>query len=100
MGDARTGEILKLTPQSVITGRVLDEDGDPLPAAYVQIFTPQYENGYRTLRSLDATNVDDTGRYRLSRIAPGHYYLRASALNRTISTRSWTRAAKTPASLA
>jgi protocatechuate 3,4-dioxygenase beta subunit len=70
-----------LTPQGVITGRVLDEDGEPLQFVQIQALRSQYvRNRMRWVPAASAT-TDDTGQYRMISVAPGRYLIQAS-LNR------------------
>jgi carboxypeptidase family protein len=67
--------ILRLTPQAVITGRVLDEDGDPLPQISIQLFQYGYLRGKRRQHSLGYAMTNDLGEYRLFDLPPGRYRL-------------------------
>jgi len=73
---AVNGFTLSLTPLSVISGRVVDSDGDPV--ARVDVAAVQYGYGAGTLeqqfRARAAT--DDRGQFRLSGLFKGPYYLR------------------------
>jgi hypothetical protein len=39
--------VVRLMPQAVITGRVLDEDGEPVPQISLQLFRYEYSRGKR-----------------------------------------------------
>jgi len=70
---------LRLIPHGVVTGRVLDEDGEPVE--YVQISTMRYRffNGKRQLAPAGGgTATNDLGEYRIFQLAPGKYYLTAT----------------------
>src|SRR5689334_7261654 len=75
---------LRLTPQGKVVGRVLDEDGDPLANAYVQLVGFRYIRGKRQLTPLGAERTDELGEYRLSGIVPGRYYIVASYQSRPL----------------
>ena len=62
-----------LAPLATLSGVVLDDNGDPLQGASVQLLTIRYEAGRRQLVSAEvaARVTDDVGRYRLFGIAPG-----------------------------
>jgi 5-hydroxyisourate hydrolase-like protein (transthyretin family) len=67
-----------------ITGRLLDEFGEPLLGARIQATRPRIVRGVRQLVAVGASDTtDDTGSFRLFGLAPGTYYvtatLRASA---------------------
>jgi protocatechuate 3,4-dioxygenase beta subunit len=68
----------KLTPHAVITGRILDEDGDPVAAVQVQLARMGYSQGRRQLSYANGGTTDDRGEYRIYGIAPGKYYVTAT----------------------
>ena len=70
---------LRLTRGGVITGRVLDEDGEPLARARVTVQRYQYIRGERQLTPAGADQTDDRGQYRVFGLPPGDYYVSASA---------------------
>lgn len=76
-GQALQGVLLKLLPQAVIAGRVLDEDGEPLADAPVQALRITYAYGKRLVPAA-VTTTNDLGEYRLHGLAPGRYYISAS----------------------
>ena len=74
---------LKLTPQAVITGRILDAEGEPVADARVALEGYQYINGRKQLMprfSGGGHTTNDLGEYRLFGVAPGKYYLKATAM--------------------
>jgi protocatechuate 3,4-dioxygenase beta subunit len=66
---------LRLIRGGVITGRVLDEDGEPLMRAAVSIQRYQYMQGSRQLTAAGANQTDDRGVYRVFGLPPGDYYV-------------------------
>jgi hypothetical protein len=76
-GDKLTGIEIKLVPQAVLSGRVLDQDGDPWPHAGVSLYHSVWEKGRRKLDFANASEVDDRGEFRISGLAPGRYYVLA-----------------------
>ncbi len=69
-----------LTTQATISGRVLDEDGDPVGGARVQAYGKMgYRAGKARYLSTSSARADDTGAFRLANIRPGKYYLAAQA---------------------
>ena len=64
---------------AIITGRVLDEFGDPLPDAMVSVQRYQNMGGQRRLIPAGRTsNTNDVGEFRLFAVPPGQYYLSAT----------------------
>ncbi len=76
-GQAVKDILFKLTPQAVITGRVVDEDGDPLPGADVHVLRYSYAGGSRHLMAVAANITNDIGEYRIANLHPGRYYVNA-----------------------
>ena len=61
-----------------ISGRVLDEFGDPVAGARVQVLRSRYTRGRRTLAPTGVGDqTDDTGAFRLYALPPGDYYVGA-----------------------
>jgi carboxypeptidase family protein len=69
--------VIRLMPQAVITGRVLDEDGEPVAQASLQLFRYAYSRGKRQRQVSDYALTNDLGEYRLFDLAPGRYFLSA-----------------------
>ena len=67
---------------AVITGRIVDELGDPAEEARVAILRAQNTDGQRRLVSVGSAETDDLGEFRLFGISPGRYYVSATASNR------------------
>ena len=70
---------LQLVPDGVISGRVVDQDGDPLRNAGVEVLHYSYLYGRRQLSGVRSAVTNDRGEYRAYGLPPGSYYLRASA---------------------
>jgi len=66
---------VKLTPQGVLSGRVLDEEGEPLANANVQCMVFGYQRGKKQLMGRNGTSTDDRGEFRLHGLSPGKYIL-------------------------
>jgi len=76
-GQRLTGLVVRLTPQGVITGKVVDEDGEPL--AHVQVSPMRFRpfEGSRRLMPGGHARTDDLGEFRLHSLPPGRYYVQA-----------------------
>jgi len=78
-GQTRDRIELKLAAWSVIEGRVVDERGEPIMDASVQLLQSRYEGGRRVLTEvLPRRLTDDRGQYRIYGIVPGSYLLSGS----------------------
>lgn len=69
---------LHIMPQSVIVGRVLDEDGEPVQDAHVQSLESSYVRGRRQLVAVQDTVSNDLGEFRLHSLGPGRYMVSAA----------------------
>jgi hypothetical protein len=82
--DLAAGQVLTsldfaLPRGSVITGRVVDEFGEPVPDANVQAMRFQYVSGQRQLMPAGRmAQTDDIGQFRVFGLAPGEYYVAAT----------------------
>lgn len=72
-----SGIVVTLTPTSVISGRILDADGDPISGVTVRTMRTTYGNGRRQVQGGRSATSDDRGNYRLFGLAPGRYYIGA-----------------------
>jgi hypothetical protein len=68
---------LKLRRQPVLTGRVVDETGAPLPYAQVHVFRMTRYEGALGLASAAIEGTDDRGVYRARLSLPGRYWVMA-----------------------
>jgi hypothetical protein len=69
--------VFKLAPQAVVSGRVLDEDGEPLADVSVEPMLFQYLRGRRQLIPIAGTSTNDLGEFRLHNLSPGKYIFSA-----------------------
>ncbi len=71
---------IRLPPQGVISGHVLDEDGDPVDAARVTVFRQAYHDGRKQWDQFNSNVLtSDAGEYRFSNLSPGRYLVQAFA---------------------
>src|SRR5258706_2609204 len=70
---------LTLPRTATIVGRVFDDGGEPMSDVIVWAMRPMYLEGRKQLAVASGgfEGTDDTGRYRLTGLAPGRYYIRA-----------------------
>jgi len=72
-----------LLPAGVISGRVFNEDNEPLPRTTVQAYTYRYSDGIRSLAPAGNAQTNDLGEYRIFWLAPGEYFVSVLAPNAT-----------------
>ncbi len=104
-GDQKKDLDLIMTPQGVITGKVIDQDGDPVANVQVTVARYGYSNGRRTLIPVSTAlaaaagttptpaqataalqtilggggqATDDQGSFRINNLPPGRYYVSAN----------------------
>lgn len=65
----------KLTPQAVISGKVVDEDGEPLARTMIQVLR-QTAYSRRPMGMMGA-QTNDVGEFRIASLSPGKYIIRA-----------------------
>jgi len=69
----------------VISGRIIDEFGDPVPDAMVSAMRQTWLNGRRRLTPSGRTGqTNDLGQYRMYGLPPGEYYISATLRNTDI----------------
>lgn len=78
-GDANAPVELKLQRQGVITGRIVDEDGEPMDRVNVTClaWTRSPQLGERVLVQRQTAMTNDLGEYRLYGLNPGRYFILA-----------------------
>jgi hypothetical protein len=71
--------LVRLIPQSLISGKIADTDGNPLPGIMVQAIREELRDGVREYRRNFATAVTGrNGEYRLTALTAGIYRLEAT----------------------
>lgn len=74
-GQKATGIDLRLLRPAIISGRVLNADGDPVANQVVSPMLTVYWSGSKDLISAALATTNDLGEYRLENLSPGSYYL-------------------------
>jgi hypothetical protein len=70
---------ISLAPQAVITGKVLDEQGDPMMNVTVVAMAARVIEGRRSFQAQGSVNTNDLGEYRISGLSAGKYIVCAQA---------------------
>ena len=76
--------LLRLQVGAVVAGRILDEDGEPMPNVQVNALWRTYRDGRRTLVPAGFSSTNDLGEYRIFGLAPGEYIIRAALMANVI----------------
>jgi protocatechuate 3,4-dioxygenase beta subunit len=74
---------LQMRGRPVLTGRVVDEHGTPMPDTRVQLYSVATSEGQPVLTPGVSTTTDDRGVYRLSVTDPGRYWVMATHMEAT-----------------
>jgi hypothetical protein len=64
---------IELTPQATLTGKVVDENGDPVPGLRVVSYIARVVEGRRQLANAPQTVTNDIGQFRIAPLEPGRY---------------------------
>ena len=67
--------VFRWYPLSAISGRIVDENGDPVEDALVQLVAARMLAGRPTKDTMAWARTDDRGEYRFGRLPGGTYYL-------------------------
>jgi hypothetical protein len=69
--------VLRLAPAAVVSGKVLDESGEPVRHATVTMYFDDHSSGASRIRQFRSTETDDLGSYEITSLMPGTYFLSA-----------------------
>ena len=72
----------KLTPHSIVTGRILDDEGEPLAGIMIQVLRSVRMQGKQQMAPVGGGQSLDTGEFRIANLSPGRYWLSATDRNR------------------
>jgi hypothetical protein len=89
---ANQGEVvLRLTPYGVLTGKVVDENGDPMIGVNVQVLQSAIAMGQRVVRPASGSSTNDLGEYRVAQLPPGRFYVSAAVAGGSVRSFSGPR---------
>jgi protocatechuate 3,4-dioxygenase beta subunit len=80
-GQQLNGVKMVLPKGGVLTGIVLDENGDPTPGTQVSAWRWEMRTGEKRLTQAGSDQTDDRGQYRIYGLLPGDYVVRATPRN-------------------
>ena len=77
-GEAKKDITMRIAPVSAVSGRILDNRGQPIAGVPVQLFRFSYdETAHKKIQPATSAQTDDRGEYRFYFVSPGRYYLNA-----------------------
>ena len=79
-GQELKDQVLRMLPAAVIAGRVVDEDGDPMPNVEVTVLRRKPASGRTKFDPSGSAQTNDLGEYRVGGLLAGKYYVSASPL--------------------
>jgi protocatechuate 3,4-dioxygenase beta subunit len=65
--------LFRMLPTAIVSGRIMDEDGDPMSG--VRIVAQKKKPGKATRETTASESTNDLGEYRLSGLFPGQYWI-------------------------
>jgi Carboxypeptidase regulatory-like domain len=71
--------ILRLTPLARLSGKILDESGEPVRSAVVTLYEQENREGLGKIEFAGRVATDDQGSYEFATLDPGTYFLCAMA---------------------
>jgi hypothetical protein len=72
-GSPATGIRIELMPEAIVSGTVLNSDGDPVAQAQIRLMRAMVVNGYRVLTGAQGGNTDQQGNFRIDHLQPGRF---------------------------
>ncbi len=69
--------LVRIAPLGVIAGKVIDEEGEPIPRSAVEVFKETFVRGSKLLVPVGKEVSNDRGEYRIAGLAPGEYVAQA-----------------------
>jgi protocatechuate 3,4-dioxygenase beta subunit len=64
---------------AVVSGRIVDDLGEPYPGVRVDLLGLRYDTGKRVAFLVGGATTDDLGQFRMAGVSPGRYYLMATS---------------------
>jgi len=77
-GDTLGDVTFKLTPQSLVYAKVVDDDGDPVPDAQVMVYRMSFAGGRKQLAQVSSATSQADGSFIVGGLRPGRYFMSAN----------------------
>src|ERR1700674_162855 len=65
--------VFRLTPLAFLSGKVIDESGEPVRKARVWLYAENHQGGMKRIERRGADFTDDEGYYEFAALGPGNY---------------------------
>jgi hypothetical protein len=69
--------VFRITPLGALSGRIFDQDGDPLQGVGIQVMRVSYSSGVRQLIPVTGASSNDRGEYRCYDLPADRYFILA-----------------------
>jgi hypothetical protein len=79
LGPGENDVTIKLLPFGRITGTVVDDAGDPILNASIQLFRAAIQGGRRVIQPASHSTTNDLGEYHVASLPPGRYFVSVTA---------------------
>ena len=73
-------QVMRMESAAIITGRVVDEDGDPMPEVMIAVLRRRHSGGRMKFEPSGSAQTNDVGEFRIGGLFPGKYYVSATPL--------------------
>ena len=70
--------VFRMIPGAIVTGKVVDEDGEPVYQASVMVQRWSFWQGKKQLMPDGYSSTNDLGEYRIAQLAPGRYLVQVT----------------------
>ena len=77
---------ISINPQSVVAGKVVDEDGEPVDNTRVQLMQQMTRRGVRTWNTIASVQTDDRGQFRIVTPMAGDFLVSARPVQPIVPT--------------
>jgi protocatechuate 3,4-dioxygenase beta subunit len=71
--------VLRLSPSAVLSGKILDDLGEPVRQAQVSLYREDRRAGVGRIQKFRIANTDDQGAYEFAQLDAGSYFVSATA---------------------
>jgi hypothetical protein len=71
--------VLRLMPAAVLSGKVLDETGEPVRGAEIKLYMEEHANGMTRVMPAGNTHTNDLGVFEFFSLSPGKYFAAVNA---------------------
>lgn len=71
--------VLRVMPEAIISGKIIDENGEPVRSGGITIYRQNNDAGISRIDQVQSANTDDQGTYEAANLQPGTYFVGVKA---------------------